>query len=280
MPSQDRRSERGVMKYPEWAPPILVERYKNRVDSNSPERKFKTGDPDKIVADAAQKHEGMTEESIENYRRQLYRMSLGLPDEESTALLGKLITDQRMKDVWKALAKRIDKDIELNQFFNACEGGITGWRGNLKQTPAERKVFYQEIQDTSLKLLNLMGKSGQFDFYFIQRLIDDQSIEWLMEVLDAPNELSYARFSVSEIVPRVHEVLIDISEKAKQYGEEESSVKKPNSDNADIHYFVRMLSEYLKKRYGQPLHEVVAATTEVVFDRQNIDSDYVRKLVG
>ena len=122
------------MKYPEWAPPILVERHKERMDSSSPKRKFKTPDPDAIVADAAQKHEGMTEEAIENYRRQLYRFSLGLPDVESTALLGKLITDPRMKDVWKALAKRIDKDIELYQFFSACEGGITGWRGDIKQT--------------------------------------------------------------------------------------------------------------------------------------------------
>ena len=268
------------MKYPEWAPPSLVERHKNRMDSNSPDRKFKTRDPDAIVADAAQKHEGMTEDNIENYRRQLYRFSLGLPDEESTALLGKLITDTRMKDVWKALGKRIEKDIELYQFFSACEGGITGWRGDPKQTAAERKAFYQEIRDTALKLIYLMNKAGQFDLYSINELVEDRSIEWLMGVLDAPNELSYARFSVSDIIPRIHEVLIDISEKATQYGEEESSVKKPNSENADIHYFVRMLSEYLKKRYGQPLHEVVAVTTEVVFDRQNIDSDYVRKLVG
>jgi hypothetical protein len=268
------------MKYPEWAPTSLVERHKNRVDSNAPEREFKTRDPDAVAAAFAQKHEGITEDAIEDYRRWLYRFSSGLPDEEGTALLGKLITDPRMKDVWKALAKRMEEDSELYQFFRVCEIGITGWRGDMKQTAAERKAFYQDIRDTALKLISLMNKAGQFDLYSTSRIAKYQSIEGLTEGLDAPNELSYARFHMSVSAPRVTDVLVDISEKATRYREEEYSVKKPNSENADIHYFVRRLSEYLKERYGQPLHEVVAATTEVVFDRQNIDSDYVRKLVG
>jgi hypothetical protein len=270
------------MKYPEWAPQILVERHKNRADSNSPERKFKTHDPETIVSDMQNRNGGnITEKNIESLRRSLYRRSLfGLPDKESTALLGRLITDIRMKDVWKSLAKRVKKDQEFWDFFSACEGGIKGWRGDLKQTPSERKAFYQEIRDTAAKLQNLMNDAGEFDLYSITDLVDDQQIEWLLDVLDAPNDVSYARFSFSDVIPNYFWVLNDIGEKATQYGEEESSVKKPNSENADIHYFVRMLSDYLKERYGQPLHEVVAVTTEVIFDRQNIDSDYVRKLVG
>jgi len=277
------------MKYPEWAPSILVERHKSRLDSKSPERKFKTRDPDAIVAEAAQKHEGMNEESIENYRRYLYRTSLGfLPDEEGTALLGKLISDPRMRDAWKALAKRIDKDIEYFNYFNVCEGGISLWRGDLKQTAAERKAFYQEIHDTAGKLIYLMYKSDKFDFYSINALIDKETVKGLLETLHADSDyfededenLDYAHFCLSDVTPRIQEVLTDIANKAMQYSKEEPAVRKPNSENADIHYFVRMLSGYLKNRYGQPLHEVVAATTEVVFDRQNIDSDYVRKLVG
>ena len=277
------------MKYPEWAPPILVERHKSRLDSKSPEREFKKRHPDAIVAEAAQKHEGMTEESIENYRRYLYRTSLGfLPDEESTTLLGKLITDPRMRDVWRALAKRIDKNVDFFNFIGACEGGISLWRGDLKQTAAERKEFYQEIHDTAGKLMYLMYKSDKFDFYSINALIDKKTVKGLLETLHADSDyfededenLDYAHFCLSDAIPRIQVVLTDIANKAMQYSKEEPAVRKPNSENADIHYFVRMLSGYLKKRYGQPLHEVVAATTEVVFDRQNIDSDYVRKLVG
>lgn len=232
------------MNYPKWAPLSLVELHKIRVASNLPDK----GSP-------------------------------CLPHEEGTTLLGKLITDLTMKDAWKTLAKRSNEG-DLYQFFTECEGGITGWRDDLKLTPAERKAFYQEIRDTSLKLKSLISKSGHFDIYFIHQIIDDKNIKWLMEVLDTKYELSSARYAVSEIVPRIHEVLFDISEKATQYGDVESLVKKPNSENADIHYFVRILSDYLKSRYRQPLHDVVAATTMVVFDRQSIDSDYVRKLVG
>lgn len=266
------------MKYPEWAPSILIEQHKSRV-GNSTERKFKAHDPETFIAEMIEQHGKIASENIEDIRRKWYRNSLmGIPDKEGTALLGKLITDPRMKDVWKALAKRIDKDKELYQFFRACENGIAGWRGGLKQTSAERKAFYQEIFDAAAKLQSLMSTADEFDHYSINALVDDAQVAWLQEVLDASNDLQYARSCLSEVIPPFFEVLSDIAVKAKHFGEKKSSVKKPNSENADIHYFARLLSEYLTRGYGQPLHEVVAATTEVVFDRQHIDSDYVRKL--
>lgn len=267
------------MKYPEWAPTILVKQHMNGLDNSSPNKKFKIANPDERVTEFAQE-EGVTEEALEIYRQYLYRRLAGLPDEESTALLGKLITDPRMKDAWKSLARRVDKDLEFFNFFRACECGINGWRGDLKQTAAERKAFYQEICDTVGKLQYLMYKSGKFDLYYTSELIDDQRIESLMDALYIPEEFSYTQFCISNILPSIHDVLTDISDKAMKYGKEEPSVKKPNSENADIHYFVRTLSQYLKNKYKQPLHEVVAATTAVTFDRLNIDSDYVRKLVG
>lgn len=275
------------MKYPEWAPPILVEKHKSLVDSKLPERKSKVPDPGSRIIDLAimrndveMKHRSISEESTENYRQLFYRMSFGLPDKESTALLERLITDIRMEGVWKALAKRIDIDFEFYQFFNACEKGITGWRGNIKQTASERKAFYQEIRDTATKLFSLINKSDQFDFYSIDNLVDKKKIKWLLEVLDAPIDVSYAQFSLAEITPSIDKVLIDISEKATQYGEKESPVKKPNSPNAEIHYFIRSLSHYFSEKYRKPLHEVVAITAGVIFDKQDIEADHVKKLVN
>jgi hypothetical protein len=269
------------MDYPEWAPQILVGRHKKRTDSNLPNGKVNPHDPEVIIADVMQKHgDKITEENIEDIRRNLYRKSIfGLPDKESTALLEQLITDLRMKDVWKALAKRIENDREFLEFFSVCEGGITGWRGDPKQTSSERRVFFQDIWDTTAKLQTLMSKAGEFDFYSVNKLLDDKHVEWLLEVLDAPNDVSYARFCLDEVIPSMFEVLNDIAAKAKQYGEEELSVKKPNSPNAEIHYFTRLLSDYFQRRYNQPLHEVVAITTSVIFNQQNIDGDYVRKIV-
>ena len=77
----------------------------------------------------------------------------------------------------------------------------------------------------------------------------------------------------------MHKIIEGIAEISKKHLEESVVVKKPNSKNAGIHYFIRMLSRYCKMAYGQPLHEVVAVTTSVVFDLQNCDEDYVRKIV-
>ncbi|MCX7178663.1 MAG: hypothetical protein NTX56_07790 [Proteobacteria bacterium] len=275
------------MDYPEWAPKLLIERHRELTNSKPSERKFKSVDPEATIADWAQNHD-FSEENIEHMRRKLYRQAFGgLPDNEQAALLKKLISDLRMKDVWRTLSKRIQKDQGFWDFFRACQGGITGWRGDQKQTTLERRKFYQEIHDTAGRLQFLMYKADAFDFYSITNLVKNETIEWLLETLDASfsdaipdgQEDSYARFCLSDVIPSAFEVLNDIGKKAKQYGEEVPSVKKPNSPNAQIHYFARSLSGYCQKRYEQPLHEVVAITTSVVFDEQNIDTDYIRKIV-
>lgn len=278
------------MEYPEWAPKTLVEQHKQRTEGDQSARKFKTSDPETIIADIKQRHgHDITEPNVENIRRRLYRQSMlgGLPDKERTALLEKLITDLNMKSVWIALAKRAIHERDPWQFFTACEHGITGWRGDQKQTTAERRAFYQEIHDTASKLQSLMHEASAFDHYSINNLVEDQAVEWLMETLGASfsdaipagQEISYVRFCLSDVIPLSIVVLQDIGEKAKQYRDESSTVKKPNSQNAKIHYFVRLLSDYCQRVYNQPLHGVVAITTSVIFDLDNCDDDYVRKIV-
>ncbi|MDR4517185.1 MAG: hypothetical protein MRK00_07345 [Nitrosomonas sp.] len=254
------------MKYPEWAPKVLIEQHKNKLYREAP-----------IVYDSA----NITDvEGLEFYNKYLFLTISKGSDQESAALLGKLITDLRMKKVWGALTKRTDDDLYFCLFFSVCEDGIEGWKNDLKHTSADRKIFYNEIHETSQKLINLMKKSGRFDYYSLTNFVDNSDLEKLLKLLDSPYDTFIADLVVSEIMPQISDILNDISEKARQYGEEELSVKKPNSENAGIHYFVRKLSQYLRYVYKQPLHDVVAMTTEVVFDRPNVDSDYVRKLVG
>lgn len=272
------------MKYPEWAPPILVNLHASRTN-NATDRKFITRDPETELDDILKKYgSGMTDENIEQQRRYLNRISFFLPDKESTALLEQLITNTLMKDVWKTLSKRIQEDREYLHFFGACEGGIMGWRGDRKQTTKEKEIFFQEIADTSGKLLGLLHNAGEYDYYSTIKLRSDKEIKYLLESLDSniePSEdnISYARFTLSDFAPSMIEILSDIADKAREYSKNEPIVKKPNSTNAEIHYFVRRLSDYFQSRYSQPLHEAVAVTTSVIFDQQNIDTDYVRKLV-
>lgn len=276
------------MNYPEWAPKSLIELHKKLIN---PQRGFAGHNPESIIADMLEKHGSiMSDENVEDVRRQLYRGMLlgGLPEGEEISLLEKLITDQNMKSVWVALSKRYkDKSNEPRQFFYICQKGITGWRGDTKQTPAEKKEFYQKIYDTVAELWSLMSKASAFDDYSVCNLIEDDSIEWLRDTLEMPDiysqgndmEISYVKSCISEIVPPMHKIIEGIAEISKKHLEESVVVKKPNSKNAGIHYFIRMLSRYCKMAYGQPLHEVVAVTTSVVFDLQNCDEDYVRKIV-
>lgn len=279
------------MNYPDWAPKSLVELYKRKSDPDSIAKAYKGGDPESIIADILQKSEvPISEENVENLRRQIYRSMIigGLPDNEEIVLLEKLITDKNMKSVWASLSKRFkDEQKDPHDFFMVCQRGITGWRGDQKQTPAERKVFYQEIYDSASKLQSLMNTASEFDHYSIGRIINSKSIEWIIENLGISDTSykgrdskdSYTYFCMSEIIPSIHEVLNDIGEKAAKARDANIPVKKPNSENAGVHYFIRLLSVYCQGTYGQPLHEVVAITTSVIFDLPNCDDDYVRKIV-
>ncbi len=279
------------MKYPEWAPKPLIEQHKRRTEGDQSARNFKTSDPETIIADIKQKYgHDLTEANAEAIRRKRYRQSIfggGLPDDERTALLERFITHQNMKGVWIALAKRSTHERDPWEFFTACEHGIAGWRGDQKQTAAERRSFYQEIHDTAGKLQSLIHEASAFDHYSINSLVEDQAVEELIEFLGASfpahvpagQEVSYARFCLLDVIPSSFDVLQDIAEKAKLYRDESSRVKKPNSQNAKIHYFVRLLSDYCQRKYSQPLNEVVAITTSVVFDLDNCNDDYVRKIV-
>jgi hypothetical protein len=276
------------MDYPEWAPKYLIDFHRK---ITSPEKEFRGHNPESIIADVLKKHGSeISDENLEDMRRQLYRGMLfgGLPENEEISLLEKLISDQNMKSVWTTLSKRYtDEWQDPRQFFDVCQRGITGWRGDLKQTPAERREFYQEIYDTVLKLWSLMNKASAFDDYSISGLIKDDSIEWLRDVLDMPDiysqgdemELSYVKSCLSEITPQLYQVIEDIAETSKKYRDEAIVVKKPNSQNAGAHFFINTLSHYCRKTYGQPLNEVVAITASVVFDLQNCDEAYVRKIV-
>jgi hypothetical protein len=240
---------------------------------------------------------GFTAKELETHRLRLTRWSLqrGLPDTERTELLGKLLTNPNMKGVWAALAKRTANESAPWEFYLACEMGIAGWRGDQKQTPIERQSLHQEISETAEKLMALLRQSPEFDSYSINDLIteslsnrlDDPDVYWvseaarteLLEHLAERRSTEHNNSIHKKLIPSVNEVLSYVSAKAKRDSEHKQKVKKPNSQNAEIHYFIRTLSEYCRHAYNQPLHDVVANTAAVIFPEANIDVDYVRKLV-
>jgi len=191
-----------------------------------------------------------------------------------------------MKAVWASIARRIEIELEFVHFWTTCGTIIQGWRRAQKLSTKQHREYFQKIHEHALALDQLMYETVEFQHSRVTDLIETDSIKWLLEALNASlpkfedeeESISYARVTLAFITPSVDVVLDDIATKALTFSKEEPLVRKPNSENAPIHYFVRSLSGYLKKRYGQPLREVVATTTYVIFD-QEIDTDYVRKLV-
>ena len=276
------------MNYPDWAPKTLVELHKLKTEHSRSKKPSLALDPESMLADIIEKSDiPISADNAEHLRRQLYRRSMlfGLPDKEELSLLEKLITDQNMKAAWTALSKRFKDDRKnARQFFSACQFGIAGWRGDPKQTPTERRKFYQDLYDTAGKLESLMSTSGGFDYYSINQLIEDDTLEWMIGALEIPaypsesEAVEYVRFTLSDVIPSMNDVFRDIANRAMELRDASVTVKKPNSHNADVHYFIRTLSAHCRRAYDQPLNEVVAITTSVVFDLPNCDESYVRKI--
>jgi hypothetical protein len=202
-----------------------------------------------------------------------------LTDPESVSLLGRLLTDPRMIDVWSALTKRVSNDKKFFAFLFACSRGLRGWQLDQKHTTSDRKALSLEMQDTIAQLDAQLKKSRLADRYWLGNLISMDTVSAILEELGSSRDASFGHLVIGGRLPKIADILMSLSTEAQRYGEEQPSISRPNSENADIRYFVRSLSGYLQQEYRQPLHEVVAATAEVVFDRRNISSDYVRELV-
>lgn len=269
------------MNYPEWAPEILVEGYKMWMAAPPEERKSWMPDPEDFIAELVRRGVPIDPEYAENIRQRQYRERLRVPDEERMHLVKLLITDLRMKDAWPILSKRTRSDLEFYEFFEACERAIAAWRGIPKLTGTKKRAHYEEVGQVAKRLAFLLERSSEFDLYRPEDLIGHHDIKWFLEDMGitSTENIDEDMLRIRLGGPPIDHVLEDIAEKADKYAQEKNLVKQPNSPNAEIRYFIRSMSAYCLGKYGQPLHDVVAITTSVIFDKPNIDNTYVRKTI-
>jgi hypothetical protein len=288
------------MNYPDWAPRSLVELHRAKqqyiqskvVFSSKIPGSFNPLDPESIIEGIVQEHEGrLSVEGVEKLRQRLYRNSfVGLPANESTEILGRLVTDQSMKSVWSSITKHAGDELGPVNFFSACENAIAGWRGEQKNTKTERNKEMQRVQDLAAELSNLLHECQDFDFFSIANMIDDEHLQaiadgiashevefpgYKLRIAPDKSDLLYFRTSMNEAIPSVHKVLEEVVERAKKISARDVMVKKPGSAKAGVHYFVRFLSDYCRTQFSKPLHDVVAVTAATVFQDVDIDSAYV-----
>lgn len=217
--------------------------------------------------------------NTEILKRKLWREYQFNFSEESFQILGKLLTDERMKEVWAAINKR-DKRMSF-LVWGFSQKAIYMWRGIESLTPTQRKKKYKKIFDTAQILKELIFDSYEFDSYHTSENFDYKNTR---KIFLKNNDISEEQFSYEQFLvyliqsPDICALLDDIALQAQSFSKNIPLVKQPNSPNSHIHYFVRSLSNDIYEQYKQPLHNVVAIITSVIFDL-DIDENYVSKTV-
>ena len=276
------------MKFPAWAPNELIELLDYRKKSHKvPKGEFSESlDVENELIRVRQTHPEISSDEINQMRYRLWRLNPFLPDLEGDELLERMLTWEQMKGVWEALKKRAKSERYATSFWQTCDSAVCAWRGNPRQSPKERRDNLEKIRNCTFELMYLLQNSPEFFLYRPSGLLTDEQVNGVFETLDCcgPYEqddmnMLYAKFTLSEIIPSFDQVMMDINQKAMAYAEKSPVVRKPQSKNAEVHHFARVLSGYLKREYGQPLHDAVAMTACTVFERDDIDLDFVRKLI-
>lgn len=280
------------MRYPDWAPQGLVELHRLKLEYTPSTTGFNPADPESFIESIVREHGGkLSADGVENLRQRLYRNAfVGLPAAESAEMLGRLIGSESMRSVWRAIERHADGEHGAIEFFSACENAIAGWRGEAKRTKAERNELLLRVQKLASELSLILHDCSDFDYFSIANMIDDAHLKvmadgiasyevevpgYQLRVTPDESDLRYFRMGMSEAIPSVHEVLEQVVERAKKIAAQDVIVKKPGSPNAEVHYFVRSLSDYCRAQFSKPLHDVVAVTAAVIFQDENIDSAYV-----
>lgn len=269
-------------KYPDGAPKKLVDLLEAR---RKIDRKFTSILKNQAV-DFILEHrtniEACSEEQKREHRAKYHDMFVLFPMKEQIEVLEKLLTHAEMKTAWTNLGKVKKDNYGYEQFWHACMDAIAGGRRANQRSGAEHRKHFQNIKECASTLTKLLEETDEMYSFLITELISDDRIDQLRRKLHVSSDsnIQHIRSHLDSVIPSIQAILYNISISAEKISGVEPLAKKPNSDKATIHYFIRHLSRYLKNQYGKPLHVVVAATTHVVFDDLDINADYVRKIVN
>jgi hypothetical protein len=238
-----------MQEFPEWVPDVIVDYYNDLLST-----------PFNI-------HIG------------IFSVPTGWPGKKNAPTLHLLITDPQMQSVWRSITKRAAKGRGEDAIFEFCDQVLLWherWKHEDKRTPAQIQNAYtrcaEALEKACLAIQNELGDEWR------------STIEKFPASWDVGRPVrKKQRYSVAKSLGYSTEPCLAMSRLA-QYIRlsadylEEPIVKKPQSQNAHVVYFVRHLSEFMKDEFGTPLHEHVATTARTVF-KSEIDGDHVRKLI-
>jgi len=261
-------------KFPDWVPTIVTDYY----------LAVETMQEQNIIVEA------MQELNISEFELEGSPL-MPLPLE----ILEKLITDNQMERVWKSLSKRINDSGDYLEFIEQI--AFATWSQNewdsLKKS--EKKAWIKKTSKLALELSGLFSKYDFDDEFNMHSFIDEKSASWMLNNIKknypdmwiehvsrledhrSKNELLENLFLSVFGEIKMWKYLKNISDEIKGKVDIDSGIlKRPNTKNSHVLFFIRELGKYIENKYGTPLYDVIANTACVLFDDPTIDKDRVR----
>jgi len=202
-------------------------------------------------------------------------------------LFRKLLADTpQLESMWMSLKKRQpDKDIIscARDFKYSIESSLVRTQFS-RQSKKELEKNGKRIAELSEELSFLL-KSSDFDTDIFSAM-NDETTEHLWKNLSKyvrPIKGGFPRTNADELDLRLGWLwasswLTQLSEYAQKKGIEKRPVTASNTINSDQTYFIRKLTHLMREQYNQPLRGVVATSTAVIFNNEDIDIQYIAKM--
>jgi len=200
-----------------------------------------------------------------------------------------------MQDVWEKLERRASRFKPLirslhggktcgKNLFGACVEAEIDWGATPKMTRTQSRKFYDNIAALALQLTELLVDESSRDLVEIRRFIEKEQLTHFVKELEHDgHELwygfdGYLDYLLSELLGTVPGMLMKLHKRALEQAKAPLAISQPNSRSAKVNFFIRWISDYFIKSYGQPLHSHVATVTNAVLG-SDVDEDRVRALI-
>lgn len=229
------------------------------------------------------------EEKTKESERWSEKYPLLEPDTNDSDLLYRLLTYPDMKQVWEKLPKYKIKPDLFSSMVLLSIMYIDHKPYNL--TPKEYQKWIEDVKNTALKLRELI-KLTDYDTIFQERYHVKRQKHMLTSIMKHTSKIFHPDTDIEEhkktspdykswpnfLPSLLSDALLEISNLASDDNigllgtKTEKSIKleKPNHPNAQRSYFIKKLTQLLKKQTGKPLREIVTITTATTFDNPSL----------
>lgn len=174
--------------------------------------------------------------------------------------LKKLLTQDIAKDVWVKLPlRKVNVENFCIAFTHAISGHIL-----IDKTPGEYKKFFNQISEKSFELSLLLAEFPE---------IDEITIKHYFSVTGIDKNNYYPPLLSSQL-----REVSTISDELKENNPESKLLPQPNNENAQMHYFIRMMTKFFREQSGRPCSDIVELCVEVCFESVEISKKKIEDL--